>query len=360
MMVILVAAVLLLAGWAVLWRMPGCDGPPADSAANLSIIIPARNEADNLPVLLRSLNTQAVRPGEIIVVDDSSTDGTAEIAAAHGARVLPAPPLPQGWGGKTWACQQGADASCGELLLFLDADTWLEDGALPRILGTRAAHGGVLSVGPYHAGRRPHEQLSAFFNLIMTAGVSAFTLWGRARPPRGLFGQMMLVPRADYQAAGGHAAVRGRNVENLCLAEIFRARGVPLRCTGGRGVFSFRMYPRNTREVVAGWTKGFAAGAGQTPRAVLLLTIAWLSGLVMPVLFPVAGDPAPASWWAALYAAAAAQVYFQLRRVGSFHWLTALLYPVPLVFFFIVFTRSLLRNRLRSAATWKGRRFDAA
>lgn len=363
MTMLLLAIALGLLGFTVLWRIPRCDDGGVESAANLSIIIPARNEAHNLPVLLRSITLQQVRPAEIIVVDDGSTDGTAEIAREHGARVVTSQPLPPGWGGKTWACQQGADAAAAALLLFVDADTWFEAGGLPRILGTREVAGGVLSVGPYHAVRRPHEQWSAFFNLIMTAGIGAFTLLGERVPPRGLFGQMLLVPRDVYFAAGGHAAVKDRNLENFSLAEKFSRNGVPLRCAGGRGVFSFRMYPGNTAEVIAGWTKGFAAGAGQTPLPVLLLCIAWICGLVMPVVhLPLVladGNRSLTYCWALLYAAFAGQIFFQLRRIGSFHWSTSLLYPAGLIFYFFVFTRSLLRNRSRKTATWKGRPFTA-
>lgn len=363
MIMLLTALVLGLLGFVILWRIPQCDPSAGAPADHVSIIIPARNEAHNLPALLGSLRAQAPQPGEIVVVDDDSTDGTAEVAKSFGARVIAAPPLPGGWGGKTWACQQGAEAAAGSLLLFVDADTWFEEGGLGRILSSHARRGGVLSTGPYHVVRKAHEQLSAFFNLIMTAGIGSFTLLGGRLPPRGLFGQMLLVSRGDYFAAGGHAAVKGRNLENFCLAEQFRAMGLPLHCMGGRGVLSFRMYPHGVREVVDGWTKGFAAGAGQTPFPLLMLIICWISGLFMAALHLPGALTEPggglAAGWITLYSALAAQVYFQFRRVGSFHWVTALLYPVCLIFYFLVFTRSLLRNRLGKRNTWKGRVFTA-
>ncbi len=105
-----------------------------ESMPSLSVIIPARNEAHNLPTLLGSLAAQSVRPCEILVVDDGSTDRTAEVARELGARVIASEPLPEGWRGKTWACHQGAQAATGELLCFVDADTWFEPGGLARIL----------------------------------------------------------------------------------------------------------------------------------------------------------------------------------------------------------------------------------
>ena len=179
--------------------------------STLTIIIPARNEEHNLPVLLRSLNAQETRPAEVIVVDDGSTDRTATIARELGARVIASQqPLPEGWRGKTWACHQGAQAARGERLLFLDADTWFEPGGLDKIL---AAHvSGAFSVGPYHVVHRPYEQLSLFFNINMTAGTV----------PGGLFGQMLLVDRDSYRTVGGHETVKGRILENFWL-EIGRA-----------------------------------------------------------------------------------------------------------------------------------------
>jgi len=305
-----------------------------------SIIIPARNEEHNLPVLLRSINAQAVRPLEIIVVDDGSTDRTATVARELGATVIASQPLPDGWRGKTWACHQGAQAATGNLLLFLDADAWFETDGLSKILASYT--GGAFSVGPYHAVRQPYEQLSAFFNLVMTAGTV----------PGGLFGQMLLVDRESYRRVGGHAAVQGRTLENFFLAALFREAGIPVHSVTGKGMLAFRMYPGGLRELIEGWTKGFASGAGQTPKARLALIVAWMIGLMLPVVL------LPFTVWAAVaYALCAAHVAWVSRQVGAFRWYTVLLYPVPLIFFFAVFTRSALRSGKQ--VTWKGRQIRA-
>lgn len=306
----------------------------------LSIIIPARNEEQNLPVLLRSINAQPVKPAEVIVVDDGSTDRTVAVAREFGATVIASQPLPEGWRGKTWACLQGAQAATGDLLLFLDADTWFERDGLGKILA--AYNGGAFSVVPYHAVREPYEQLSLFFNLNMTAGTV----------PSGLFGQMLLVDRKSYRRVGGHETVKGRILENFWLAGQFRAAGVPVRSVTGRGMISFRMYPNGLKELVEGWTKGFSSGAGQTPRGKLIGLVFWMIGLMLPVVL------LPFTFWAAVaYVLCAAQVAWVSRRVGAFRWYAAALYPVPLCFFFAVFTRSALRSGKQ--VTWKGRAIHA-
>jgi 4,4'-diaponeurosporenoate glycosyltransferase len=357
----IVSLALWSGGWLVLGRIQRCRrnrGERSAPGGRLSIIIPARNEQANLPKLLRSLAAQSVQAGEIIVVDDASTDGTADVARQHGARVVSSQPLPDGWRGKTWACHQGALAATGELLLFLDADTWFESDGLRSVLDEfQAAGGGALSVAPHHQVRKFHEQFSAFFNLVMLAGTGAFTLRGDQLAPRGLLGQFLLVGRDMYDRVGGHEAVKGRILENFWLAVQFRAAGVPLHCRAGRDVFAFRMYPNSWLELIEGWTKGFASGAGQTPPAILWLVIAWTSGLMLaPLAMALDGFRWPGL---VAYALCATQVGWLLRKAGSFRWVTALLYPVPLVFFFAVFGRSVSRAARKQTVEWKGRKIRA-
>lgn len=371
--ILLVTLALWAAGFLLLPRLRHCGGnscPPR--ALPVSVIIPARNEEHNLPKLLQSLGAQSVKPAEIIVVDDGSTDRTAEMAWQHGAKVVVPQPLPEGWRGKTWACHQGAQAATGELLMFLDADTWFEPEGLARVLAdysrfvatTRQSaticeseevrcsaepplrtQAGAYSVGPFHAVREVYEDLSLFFNFNMTVGTV----------PDGLFGQMLLVDRESYGRVGEHEAVKGRTLENFFLAQQLRAAGIPTRSVTGRGVFSFRMYPGGLRELIEGWTKGFAAGAGQTPPHVLWLVVAWMIGLMLaPIGWLVTGDGLA---WGTTYLLCAAQVGWFARQIGAFSWFTALLYPVPLVFFFAVFARSAMRSGKQ--VTWKGRAIRA-
>ena len=316
---------------------------PNDSATALSVIIPARDEAHNLPALLHSLTAQSRPPDEIIVVDDGSTDGTAEIARELGATVMASGDLPEGWRGKTWACHQGAQKASGNLLLFLDADTWFEPGGLARILA--GYEGGALSVGPHHVIARAYENLSLFFNLNMALGTV----------PGGLFGQMLLVDRETYLKVGGHESVKGRILENFRLAAQFHALGLPVRSLPGRGLFAFRMYPNGARELIAGWTKGFASGAGQTPRAILLRVVLWMIGLMLaPIAWLVTGDTLA---WGPLYLLGAALVWGCGRQVGCFHWWSAAAYPGPLLFFFAVFAGAVRRSG--RAVNWKGREIRA-
>lgn len=334
------AAALWLASFGLLRRLARPQVAPGRSDqlhSRLSLIIPARNEAHNLPRLLESIRSQPTPPLEVLVVDDASTDATAGVAASHGATVVSSLTLPDGWRGKPWALQQGALAAKGDLLLFLDADCWFEPGGLDAVL--RHYQSGAFSVSPYHHIEKPYEELSAFFNLIMVASTAG----------HGLFGQMLLVDRASYDKAGGHHEVKGRVLENLRLAAFYRAAGIAVSSAPGRGMLAFRMYPEGMSSLVEGWTKGFASGASETPRAAVVLVALWITGLML-ALIALPWTPWP-------YLAFALQFGILLKRVGSFSWFTALLYPVPLFFYLAVFVRSLRRSG--KEVTWKGREFRA-
>lgn len=339
-----IALVLWALGFCLAGRLRALSGAKGKGRPeSLSVVVPARNEEHNLPRLLRSLAEQAEPPLEVIVVDDGSTDRTAELARGLGAKVVTAQKLPDGWRGKTWACHQGAESAKGSCLLFVDADTWFEPGGLARILSGHS--GGAFSAGPYHAVERFYEDLSLFFNFNMVLGTV----------PQGLFGQMLLVDQESYRRAGGHEAVRGRILENFFLAEKLKALGVPVGSAVGRGSFAFRMYPNGLSELIEGWTKGFASGAGRTPGSTMLLIVLWTIGLMLaPLGWVLAGGWLP---FGGAYLLCAAQVRWFSRRVGSFGWCSAVCYPVPLVFFFLLFTWSVLRSGKK--VRWKGREIRA-
>ncbi len=346
-------------GWLTLFRIPCCKatGNNVDGPA-VSVIIPARNEAHNLPGVLTSINSQLAAPFEILVVDDDSSDGTAAVARAYGATVLTSAPLPKGWRGKTWACHQGADVAKGDLFCFVDADTRFEPDGLSRVLGEWRQQKGALSLAVWHDVQSWIEQLSAFFNLMTAVGVGAFTALGRRLRPAGLFGPFLLVSRRDYRAAGGHAAVKAHILENVFLAACFKQAGVPAVCYSGRGVISVRMYPGGCRQLSEGWAKAFAAGAANTPAYLLLPSIAWIGGAIIAFSMLPWSILQPAMQplrWVVVYLLYVLQFCFLLRRLGHFKVLTSVVYPLPLLFYLVVFTWSSLLMQQKHKVTWKGR-----
>jgi 4,4'-diaponeurosporenoate glycosyltransferase len=362
---ILIFLLLWSAGFLLLWRIPVPEGgATAAERPPVSLIVPARNEAGNLPALFDALAAQDLQPLEVLVVDDQSTDGTAAVARARGARVIACTSLPEGWLGKPWACWQGAEAARGEILVFLDADTRLEPGGLARLLNTWAGQGGLLTVQPYHRMVKGYEQLAAFFNLVAMAGLGVFGALPRDRASAAAFGPCSVCRRADYFAADGHRAARGAVVESLALARAFAGAGFPVRCRGGRGTLAFRMYPEGWRSLVEGFGKGFALGAESLPPHRLALIGGWITGgfgaLRHGLVALAAGDGLALLAWGACYLLYAGQTFWLLRRIGNFHPLTALAYPVPLLFFLGVFLHSLANTFGRRRVQWKGRSIETS
>lgn len=351
-------------GFVLLRRIPVCHKySSVCSLPTVSLIIPARNEARNIQNLMTAIRRSSLAPLETIVVDDGSTDATASLAADAGATVLTAPTLPEGWRGKTWACQQGAQAARGEYLLFMDADVVLEPAGLERALSTmQREQADALSVGPDLEVEAPYEHLSAIFNLLTFMGIGAFAAYHRPSEPKGLFGPFLLIDRAVYWRAGGHEAVKGEILENLCLAEHIRNGSGRMRCFGGRGVARSRMYPDGPKSLVEGWAKAFATGAGRAGPLTLSLVVAWITGGMFAALLllisPFTPLLAPAMLIA--YLLYAVQIGFFLRQIGRFSPLAAAVYPLLLLAFFAIFGRSFYLKATGSAVAWRGRSIPAA
>jgi 4,4'-diaponeurosporenoate glycosyltransferase len=351
-----VVAVGLLSGALLLARLPrlGPAGPASTSA--VSVVIPARDEETRLPRLLESLAHQEVRPLEVVVVDDGSRDATAEVARRAGARLVEAPDLPDGWLGKPWACHVGARDAQGDVLVFLDADVWLAPDALARLV---SAHGdatpdGLLSLQPYHEVRRPHEQLSAVCNTVSVlasgmASISSPATVGVA------FGPCLVTRVADLRAVGGFEAVAGEVVEDVALAAAYRATGRTVVCLGGGDTVRFRMYPDGLASLVEGWTKNLAGGAARAAPWPLIGAVAWVSA-GLAITASAIGDPSPAV--AAAWTLYGAELWWMLRRLGSFHPVTAALFPIPLLAFVGLFARSAFVRALHRPVAWRGRRLD--
>src|SRR5271157_3825716 len=115
-----------------------------NGAVEVSVIVPARNEEENIATCLRSLFGQAGVSYEVIVVDDHSTDRTRAIAEGFPVRVIGADPLPAGWNGKCNACSTGAKAAKGKWLLFTDADTRHTSQSIATGLREAEEHGAAL------------------------------------------------------------------------------------------------------------------------------------------------------------------------------------------------------------------------
>ncbi len=355
-------------------RLRDRQPPTPENSPRVSIVVPARNEAENISACLSTLLASDYPNREIIVVDDGSVDGTADIARllasrSNGAlKLVMGEPLPAGWLGKCWACWQGYRVAAGELLLFTDADTRHDDELLGRSVGAlRAERADLLSVMPRQLIESFWERLvQPHIMTILAIRYGDFRRVNRARNPRHAIanGQFMLFRRDAYEAVGGHQGVRRDVTEDLALAQRMVATRHRLFLAHAEELLDSRTY-RSFAGLVEGWSKSLALGSRQSVRPWLRPALPWMLGIAI-VLFWCAP---PAVLVAALFGLVRGTAFgwsFIATLASACFWMAAnyrlripllhaLLYPVGALITGLLFFRSALRGQ---RVRWRGRSYQ--
>ena len=349
----------------------------------VSVLVPARNEATRIPPCLRSLLRQDYPNYEVLVLDDHSEDETAQVVLALGCsrdpqarhRLLEGGPLPARWTGKSWACHQLAQAAQGEYLLFTDADTIHDPGALGACIGHALDTGaGLLSAWPRqitgtwseHAviplvyvlllGALPHRmlrRLQSHPQYVRWTSPKLLASMGAAN------GQYMLFRRDAYAAIGGHEAVRDHLVEDVALGRLVAARtgeGMRLINCDGSGVVQCRMY-ESLPQVWEGFTKNLRAAFSESAAAFWLFGLFGTCGLVLPFVLVCIPWLSGRWWWLPVVQVAwiwLLRVVLAVRFKTS--WLGVLLHPVGEGLSLLIGLNSWRLSRQRGV-TWKGRTY---
>ena len=354
-------------------QRPTLADAPLASGRLVSIIVPARNEQDNLPILLDSLLLTRYDPIEILVVNDRSTDGTAAVVRGYAdrhprVRLVEGEELPTGWFGKPWACVQGYREARGDLLLFTDADT----RHAPELLGR--------AVGALRSERRDLVTVigrmicGSFWERVIMPVIGALlairfhpTVVNRARTASETIanGQFILVTRESYEAVGTHAAVRHEVAEDLAMAQLYFRAGRPQLFAFALKLMGTRMYT-SLAGLVEGWSKNVYVGGKRSfpdepiRRALLPLMFSFgaLFWLLPPVVLLLAlGGMAPGWLEPAAWATGLSAMFWVLFNVGfGVNPLYGLSYPLGVVMTGWIFARSTRRGERQ--IEWRGRTYS--
>lgn len=329
--------------------------PGAAPAPPVTVLVPARNESSRLGPCLRSVVGQ---PGvaEVVVLDDGSSDDTVNVAAAAGARVVTGRPLPAGWLGKAWACEQLTAETDADVLVFVDADVRLEPGAVRAALGL-FEHAGLDVICPFPR-QLAGSTLERLVQPLLTWSWMTTLPLGlaeRSRRPSltAACGQFVVLRRSALERVGGFAAVRGAVLDDLALVRAVKAAGGRGGVVDGSRLAVCRMY-EGAADVRAGYAKSLWTAFGSPARAGAVLAVLGLAYVVPPAAMLV-GSRAGAVG----YAAAVASRVVASRSCGDRRWPDCLTHPLS-VLALAGLTADSYRQHRRGTLTWRGRPVAAA
>jgi 4,4'-diaponeurosporenoate glycosyltransferase len=348
-------------GLILFFKLPRLSSVKVDSEVSeidISVIIPVRNEEANLPGLLGDLQKQTYRIHEIICVDDNSEDATAQIIKDYNAKCVQLHGLQNGWKGKPWACQNGAETATGKVLIFLDADVRLSTSAIESLVRRYQENGKPISVQPYHTVKKPHEFFSLIFNLIKICA-TAMSFLG-TKKTFGLYGPMFLVQKELFDRFNGFEAVKDNAAEDLNLGRFYNKQGVDIDLLMGGSEIRFCMYPKSFKDLFEGWSKNFSRGSISIRWWVLILIFIWIASLnavPLEIIRNIAwGNSVQLMLLGGIYILFAAMVYRIAYRAGSYPIYVCLLYPIYLIVFEVIFLYSIIATFITKTTTWKGRK----
>jgi chlorobactene glucosyltransferase len=346
-------------------------------APEVSICIPARNEADSIERCIRSAIDQQYPNHHVYVLNDGSTDDTTEIleqlsnSFPNKLTVIPGKSKPKDWIGKTWACHQLSEEASGEIIVFIDADTWLEPEATAKFV--RSMGRDVVDLVTVW----PEQKLGTFWEkivipLVYFALLTLLPIRYVHRNPKWLpsflknkmsplfaaaCGQFMAFKRKTYQSIGGHASVKDNVVEDVALAKKIKRSGFRMKMYHGLGIIYCRMYS-SAEELWSGFRKNFLAGFGNNIYLFIAMGLLHIIVFILPIIFL----PFLITYGSGitLTLCTAVILFMLLQRFFIDRWfkwslLYSLLHPLGVFWFQILGIRVILDRFNEKSAEWKGR-----
>jgi chlorobactene glucosyltransferase len=343
-----------------------------EDAPLVSVLVPARNEANNIARCLRSLLAQDYPNFEIIVLNDNSTDATPAIAEMLGKddlkgrlRLADGGELADGWLGKNFACHQLYQLAQGDYLLFTDADT--VHGVRSISCGMAALEqekADLLSVFPRQQTDSLAERLAVPLMTMFVVGLLPIWLVKRSKNPAfsAANGQFMFFRREAYEAIGGHSAVRNKVLEDVILGRRIKQAGFRQVLPDGSDTITCRMY-RNFSEVWSGFSKNLFAFFNYKLIWFLLFGVINFCGFVLPYFLLLYG-------WIAGFYPSAEWLWFPIAQIilawlvrgllavrFGYRLIDFYLHPFSIIFMLIIGYNSIQWHN--KGTQWKGRTYMA-
>ncbi len=342
------------------------DSKSNDNSPAISILIPARNEEAGIASTVRQILANKFDSFEVLVMDDASTDRTAEIVEQLAStdtrvRLLKSEKLPDGWNGKQYACWQLALAARYEWLLFLDADVKLSSDALARMVAELGrVPRDLLSGFPFQVTETWSEKLLIpLMHVVLLGYLPLDRMRASTDPAFGAgCGQLFLARKSAYFACDGHQSICGSRHDGLKLPRAFRSAGLVTDVFDAGDIARCRMY-HSVRQVVQGLLKNATEGIAQ-PKLIGVFSVLLLGGQTLPIF-----SLAHAIYWrhpqtAILILLFATIISYVPRVLTTVHfrqsWLGAALNPLAVAVFIGLQWWALMRQwtGLRPIA-WRGR-----
>jgi len=322
----------------------------------VSILIPVRNEQDNISNLLESILLQDYPNYEVIVYDDESTDSTYEICSAFAAThsrfsVIKGTELPAGWLGKNHACHQLAKKATGDYFLFLDADDTVKNGLINSSVYRMQVHKlGLLSLLPNQTMITTGEKLVVplvhflLLNLLPVRLVflTRQTIFSAA------CGQFMLFNAALYRQNNWHQQVKNKVLEDVEIMRMVKSASYNGEILLANGMISCRMY-KNYQQAVNGFTKSTLGAFNNNVLAVLLYLLLFIGG---PMIVLTTLNLNLVFFMISLIILSRVMISM---AAGQKPWLNIILHPMQMINLTLVGLLSVQRH-LTKTNVWKGRR----
>ncbi len=320
----------------------------------ISILIPARNEEENIGDCIKSALNQSYRNIEIIVCDDNSTDNTENEVLkikSHKIKLIKGEKLPKEWLGKNWACHQLSKRASGDYLLFTDADVRLKRNTVEYSIDTM------------------HKNVTKMLSCFSTQKIVSFGEWfvvplvnwllltflplkkvlsSKNKKFVAANGQFILFEKDKYFEISGHEAVKDNVVEDMEFARILKSKGEKIITLLGNNIVNCRMYKSFT-EGIKGFSKNFYPGFKTNPATFLLLITFFLILFLLPfVLFFQ-------NYFYLIHVIIIISMRILLSMVSNQNaLLNVLLHPLQMVMMFLIGVTSIYTN-LTKKVEWKGR-----